>query len=249
MVKAGLRLHDAKNSPMKTWLRLSSLLAVGGALALTAQTARADLVYDNSTNDLNINFGAGTYYTNEIGDEVILTPGTWIITNFIFQYWGLNFSGSEQAEVRFYANNGPLASGWPSPGTLLYDSGTFSIGATTRSTLVFDLSSLTVGVPVPLTGPVPNDFTWSVTFSDLGSSASAGVSLYGTTSNTFGAGWSYPDYWLNTAGGWELMSSNNLPINPAAQFYAEPAPEPTVIVFGLLGGLSLLALKLRNAQK
>jgi hypothetical protein len=230
---------------MKTWLRLLSLLAVFGSLALTAQTARADLVYDNSTNDLLIRFNPGT---NEVGDEIILAPGARIVTNFIFQYWGLNFSGTEKVEVRFYANNGTNSlSGWPVPGTLLYDSGPFSIGATPRNTLVFDLNSLTVGVPVPLTGPVPTDFTWSVQFSGLGPLASAGVDQYGTTSNSFGAGWSYPDVWVNTGNGYWELRTNTVPINFAAQIYA--IPEPTVVVFGLLGGLALLALKLRNNRR
>jgi len=46
----------------------------------------------------------------------------------VFEYWGINrtqeeFEGEVQARVRFYANDGPPFSGYPTPGTVLYDSG------------------------------------------------------------------------------------------------------------------------------
>src|SRR6185369_17425450 len=87
---------------------------------LGATSAFAEIVYDNSSNDKNTRFNG----TNEYGDEIVLGGTGRILSEFIFQYYGTNFSGNDQAELRFYRNDGPLSpSGLAQPGSLLFDSG------------------------------------------------------------------------------------------------------------------------------
>src|SRR5436309_13214284 len=115
-----------------------SLFCLSFTLSLSAAT-----IYDNSVNDPKIRFQPGTL---EVGDEILLAGTERYLTRFDFEYWGTNtaspgnlsFAGSVQARVRFYKNDGPLFNGYPTPGTMFYDSGVFGgFGPTPRSTLVF----------------------------------------------------------------------------------------------------------------
>ena len=227
---------------MKTNKVFRSVLA-GLALALFAagSVAQADVVYDNSTGDLNVRLNPGTF---EIGDEIILGPGSRIITDFTFQYWGEGFAGNdEEARVRFYLNDGPNSQAGPAePSTLFYDSDWFDIAQTTRATLIF--TDFTTDAIVPLTGALPDTFTWTVTFRGVGGAGeSAGVDLY----NPPTVGGNYLEYWENTGpGGWEYRGdSGGTPANFAARIGV--VPEPGVMALGLIGGLA--ALMMRNRFK
>ncbi len=217
-------------------------LALVTVVVLLAPVVRAQpqLVFDNSTYDLNIRLNPGT---NEVGDEIVLAPGTGrILSDFTFQYWGVNLGVGAQADVRFYANDGsPSTSGPNMPGTLLFDSGAFPILSTTRLTVIFN--DFVSGAVHPLSGPVPDDFTWTVQFSGLGPSGSAGVDLY----NPPTTGSDYNDYWYNNGTSWDLMAATNgTPVNFAARINA--TPEPSTLLLGLLGGLTLLGVKWRRSR-
>jgi hypothetical protein len=214
------------------------------AAALLAPTAHAELVYNNSSNDLTNRFNPGT---NEVGDEIVLAGGGRILTDFTFQYWGVFTNSGADARIRFYANDGstnglPLGSQMPS--TVLFDSGWFGIIPTNRATYMFNDFTLGGGNLIALTGPVPTDFTWSVQFSGLTAGESAGVDLYSPPT----VGTNYADYWDNTVSGWELRASTNgVPINFAARINA--TPEPGTLWLGLLGGLVFWGLKVRNSRR
>jgi len=202
----------------------------------------ADIVYNNSTNDLFIRFNPGLA---EVGDEVVLAGDQRFVTNFVFQYWAIGLGGGETAQLRFYANDGTNAPGGGPlvPQSLLFDSGTFSIGNTPRSTLVFDQTELGGGLWLP------DSFTWSVQFFGTdGAGESAGVDLYSPPT----VGGNYDDYWDNIGSfDWRLttitVSSTNAPANFGALI--EAVPEPSAVLLGLFGGLAILGLKYRKARR
>ena len=179
----------------------------------------ADEVYDNSVNDLAYRFAPGPL---EIGDEIRLAGTARIVTNFTFEYWGENasrpdFAGYVQARVRFYENDGePATSGYPTPGTVLFDSGWFPIGPTTRATLIFE--DFVTGSDVPLTRPVPEAFTWTVQFSGFGQGDTAGVDIFSPPV----AGTNPADYWQLVPGSGWLLLTNAVPMNFAALIGASP---------------------------
>jgi hypothetical protein len=216
----------------------TSAIAIGLSIFATI-SARANVVYDNSTTDLSLRFNPGLA---EVGDEISLLGGAATITNFTFQYWGLSLGVSAQARVRFYANDGaPSPAGPLKPNSLLFDSDWFNVATTERNTLIFD--DFTTGALVPLTGELPGSFTWSVQFQNLGG-GSAGVDLYDPPT----IGGNYNEYWDNDGvNGWQYRGTNSPNINFAARISA--VPEPTVIGLGLLGGLGVLFLRNRFLRR
>ena len=215
----------------------SKVFLVAASLVL-ACAARADVVYDNSTTDLHVRYNPGSH---EVGDEIVLAPGANYVTNFQFQYWG-TFSGTAQARVRFYANDGTNSPAGPLvPNSLLFDSDWFNIDPTTRSTLIFDQTALTAGNAMNLSGAVPDSFTWSVQFQNV-TGGGAGVDLYNPPS----VGNNYMEFWDNAGlSDWHYSSlvidGTNGPANFAARVSA--VPEPTALWFGLAGGLAALVLR------
>jgi hypothetical protein len=173
-------------------------------------------VYNNSVNDLLYRFDPGPL---EVGNEVILSDSARYASLFSFEFWGMSaggyeFEGDVQARVRFYRNDGPPASGYASPGTIIYDSGPFPIPATPagRATLIFD--EFQVEAVAPLTTPLPDSFTWTVQFSGMTTNDSAGVDLYAppTIGNT------YSDYWEHETNHWALKT-NSVPMEFASRLY------------------------------
>lgn len=226
---------------MKTKSLVKSLgLGVFAGVIATVTTASADVVYDNSTGDLNIRLNP---LTREVGDEIILGGGARILTDFTFEYWGENFfGGDEQARVRFYFNDGAASPAGPlKPGTLFWDSDWFNIVETNRATVVF--TDFVTGAAVPLTQTLPNSFTWTIRFRgvDAIDGESAGVDLYDPPT----VGGNYYEYWENAGpSGWQYRGeTNGVHVNFGAKVGA--VPEPGVIGLGLLGGLSLLVFRSR----
>lgn len=206
-----------------------------------ASVVRADIVYNNSTTDLNIRFNPGT---REVGDEIVLAPGARYLSFFTFQYWGENFFGDEQARIRFYLNDGTNSPAGPAvPGTLFFDSDWFGVAATNRATLTFN--DFVTGAAVAFsntTSLLPDSFTWSIKFRgvDADNGGKAGVDLYSPPT----VGTNYNEYWENTgAGGWEYRGTNGVAINFGARVGA--VPEPNMIALGLLGGTVALFFRQR----
>ena len=214
------------------------------ALLQTVSVSLADTVYDNSTTDLNIRFNPET---REVGDEMILGGGARILTDFTFQYWRANFFGNdEQARLRFYYNDGPLAQASQlgneirEPGTIFFDSDWFNVSQTDRSTLIF--TDFVTGAAVPLSTLLPGSFTWTVKFRGVDSldGESAGLDLYSPPT----VGGNFDEIWVNTGpGGWEYRGTNSVQLSFAARIGA--VPEPSVISLGLVGGLAALVLASR----
>ena len=174
-------------------------------------------VYDNSVHDLLYRFDPGPL---EVGNEIILAGSARYASLFSFEFWGFStggyaFEGDVRARVRFYQNDGAVSpSGYPSPGTVLFDSGAFPIPATPagRATLIFD--EFQMDAVVPLRTPLPNSFTWTVQFSGLSSNDSAGVDLYAPPV----IGNNYSDYWERETNCWALKT-NTVPMEFAARLY------------------------------
>ena len=218
-------------------------LAIGAVCSLSQSQLIADTVFNNGVNDLNTRFNPGTL---EVGDEIVLAAGARYMTNFSFEYWGVNtsggnFGGSVQARVRFYQNDGSPFNGYATPGTSFYDSGWFSVSATSRSLLVFQPGA--DGIPTGGLFLPSSDFTWSVQFQGLGPTDQAGVDLYSPPT----VGQDYPDYWQYDGTSWALMT-NSVAVDFGAQFDASitPVPEPTVIGLLGLGAAAVLTLARRR---
>ncbi len=177
------------------------------------------VVYDNSVNDLVTRFDTGT---NEVGNEIVLAGEERYLQGFSYEFWSTNLTGSFSFEgtnvtvrLRFYANDGTNFNGYPTPGTLLYDSGEFWVGTgtTPRATVVYDEFDLWLYALHPLMDALPPSFTWTVQFSGLGTNDQAGVDLYSPPV----IGQSYGDFWLRTAAGWQLRTNPAVAMDIAAQ--------------------------------
>ena len=225
---------------LRILLKTTLLLGLVASWLGAGPLLRATVIFDNSANDLVTRFDPGT---NEVGDEIILAGTERYLTNFSFEYWGTNstgtnyFSGYVEARVRFYQNNGPLFNGYPSPGTNFYDSGWFSIVPTPRSTLNF-LS----GHDFACSGlflPVTSNMTWSVQFRGMDVTDSVGVDLYSPPV----VGQDYPDYWLNTGGSWMLRTnSSGVNVDFAAKMQATGInPNPPLLTSSTFGNFLLLS--------
>ena len=137
-------------------------------------------VYDNWTNDLGNTLTVGA---EEVGNQITLAGAERYASWFALQYWGSNvvggaFGGPVSAEVRFYANDGPVVGNNPAaPGTLIYDSGPLGITATPRGAIV--LEEFALSASVPLANALPDSFTWTVQFAGMGVNDVVGLSLFG----------------------------------------------------------------------
>ena len=203
---------------------------MAGALAVLAQNAHGQILYNDTTTSLTKNFN---FDNAEAGNQIILAGGsgpstTYNITDFTFGY---DFDGPNTtsttgvtADVKFYANDSATkVAGYSAPGTVLFDSGPFKLGGYTGpvgsdagSPGNFNLAQLTAGNLVNLTGPVPQDFTWTITFAGLGAGQSAGELEYAPPTT----GTNFADAWVNTGSGWTLQTASTPP-GGSLQFYAE----------------------------
>jgi hypothetical protein len=227
----------------KAWL---VIIALGLNFGVRLNAA---MIYDNSVNDSLFRLNPGTL---EVGDEITLTSAdaSRYLQTFRFEYWGTassaSFAGTVKAEVKFYLNDGPLFNGYMTPGTVLYDSGLFSVPTPTdRNTFVFSAGSDFAAGGLFL-GPGPGgtlltSMTWSVQFSGMGAGDAVGVDIYSPPV----VGGNFSDYWVNP-GAWALQT-NLVPINFAATMSATPEPAP--VILWILGGLGLLTAGRRLSRK
>jgi hypothetical protein len=215
---------------MKTMLKNAVCFSIATAALTFAQSVKADIVYQNTTGDTLTTLNPGAF---EVGDEIILAGNQRSLTNFTFQYTLTGDSGAT-AQVRFYKNDGTPFNGYATPNSVFYDSGTFSIESGSH-TLIFD----DFGGPITL----PDDFTWTVQFSDVADGETVGPDLF----NPVTVGGNYNDYWQNNGGSWVLLqTTNGVPVNFAAQ--VEVVPEPSTIALGLLGCSMLVGFSRRNRR-
>jgi hypothetical protein len=221
-----------QKKPMETIARKLGLLAVSVALLSGAGSVRADVVYNNTVNDLQLRFAAQNGV--QIGDQITLADSSRRLTNFVTEYYltntlGGNVSGNEFARIRLYENNGPLFNGFASPGaTPLFDTGPIAIPSTMRSTVGWSWA-------VSDNVNVPDNFTWTIEFTGIEANENVGLDLYGPVS----VGSSFGDYWQLNGANWVLLQNTNTPpvgINFAALAQAT-VPEPSSMALLALGGI------------
>jgi len=214
-----------------TKAQLSKSIAALSASLLLGTTAFASVVYDNSdpASSLNRSYSPGNNI--EFGDQVFLSGADRRITDFSFDYFlGANASGNETGELFFYSNDGGITGS--EPGTVLYQSGSFSLGTGFQRIAA---QALAVNVP--------NTFTWSVAFNGLDLGEQAGLLVFDPP--TTGA--SFDDFWVkNTGGAWSTFTIDNGAT--AGNFSARitAVPEPSTVALAVIGGLALFAARFRR---
>jgi hypothetical protein len=221
-----------------------------GILLTSALAAQASSLYNDSTTDT----GNSLTFVNgvTIGNEVNLGAGinTALVTDFSFEIYSAlaTFAGANvQMEAFLYKNDGPPFNTYPTPNTVYYDSGKFSLQTPQQSTGgTMDAVTLNFsGVNVI----VGNDLTLAVVVTGLASADKVGVELFdpATTGSNHG------DYWYNNNGaGWALLT-NSVPTDFGARINGTPNPAPgaapdaasTAVLLGAgLSGLGFLRRKM-----
>src|ERR1035437_1258812 len=104
------------------------IIAAGvGVLLLTGVPVYGSILYNNSTTDLgrSLNFINGQAIGNQIAMGNGFTSAT--PTNFSFEIYSslATFTNSISMQVWLYNNNGTPTNGFATPGTILYNSGSF----------------------------------------------------------------------------------------------------------------------------
>jgi hypothetical protein len=248
---------------MKKPIIILARIVAAGALTVLAQNAQSqnittgNLYQDSSASAYqygNLNYGNGS-----AGNQIILsgTGPNDKITSFSFQFDYLNPSGGitgtpaggETVDVTFYKNNGTPYNGYPTPGTVLWTSGTFSLGGglgyTTGSLENFHQADINNGAGVI----VPQDFTWVVTFSGLTGGETAGLTLYSPP--TVGSD-ALPngDGWVNFGSGWVAGNNSGNPLEFGAVFNGVAAPDSSCLsisVMAVLAGFGWMKRSQRRA--
>jgi len=202
-------------------------------------TSRADIFYNTFP---NYNGSAFTMTNNEVvGNEVFSSGGVLSPTNFSIEYYSPNtsFSGTVQADVKFYYNNGTPFNGYGTPGSLFFDSGWFgALPANGFQVLSYDSSDLYNDSTLDLVPnfKMPSDFTFTITFQGLNGGDQIELPLASPDLTDYGTG--EGDYWLYTGSGWELLT-NNVSDSMVAGINGT-IPEPSALMLGALGGGLLL---------
>ena len=221
------------------------IVAVGAGVFLTANMAvyGTTILYNNSTTDTGNNL---SFVNNsQIGNEIVMGNSSPLnaLTSFSFEIYSPDaaFQGANvQMQVFLYANDGPPFNTYPTPSTVLYNSGLFSLSTPQHSvglnaeTLNFDLSA------TPVT--VPHDFTFAVEVTGLVGNDYLGMELFDPAT----VGQNYGDYWLNSGSGWQLDTLGTR-TDIGAQFVGSAIPDaaPTAMLLGAaLASLGFLRRKL-----
>jgi hypothetical protein len=201
-----------------------SLAALSASILICTAAQAQTVVYDNGSDasrykNFVYNAGDGVLF----GDQITLAGSARTVTEFRFDYFAAGLSGSPLAEVYFWKNDGPIVSpGVAAPGSVLYQSGTFSVSDSFNTVTISDLSV-----------DVPDSFTWGVVFSGLGGGES-GLLVYDPPV----VGSSLSDFWQKVGDTWPLrVLSDGTPANFGARIVAVPEPSTFVlaglaIVFG-----------------
>src|SRR6266699_2562149 len=143
------------------------------------------IVYDNSTTSRT------NYYptTFEAGNQITLAGTDRTLSQFSFSYFFSGATVSTQTwTLRLYANNGITNS----PSTALY------VGDPRPISLANSFNTETINFPLSSNLiTLPETFTWTVQFSNLGAGQNAGLLLYGPPN----VGSSFNDFWQKDGSG------------------------------------------------
>lgn len=191
--------------------------------------AGASVVYDNMTWTQGWYWAENPAFTSpsmEGGDEVNLGGTDRAVTNIDILFYSLWDPGTVDTTVRFYKNDG----GGGAPGTLLWQSSTFTALAHVQG-----LQTYSFAVPSVV---VPNTFTWTIGLANrAGSTGDIGPALADPPS----VGSSANYFWWNNAGVWNQTGWGPSPIaNFGARITAAPVPEPASMGVLALGAVAMI---------
>jgi hypothetical protein len=225
--------HTRNRCGMKLINQLCLASAVAAGL-MAASTCTASIVYEAKYT------GSGLpYYSsgNAYGDEIVLAGTDRVLTGFHFAYYS-DYDLTGGLSFALYENDGPLVSGFPSPGTSLF-SATYDVVSGPSGT----------DIDIPFTpdpsDPLPDRFTFVVQFLDMAQHGTAGLLIadaptIGTSGN---------DFWEDDA--WEIRQLVGFTSNFEATVNANAVPEATPSVATTLGlaGLGIFAAYRRTQRK
>jgi hypothetical protein len=181
-----------------------------GTLALWASVnGSAATVYDASYSGQGLPY---YYAPTAYGDEIVLAGTARALTGFHFAYYS-DYALADGLSFTLYQNDGPLVSGYPSPGTVLF-SGSYDV------TLGLSGVDIDLAFTADPGNPLPDRLTFVAEF--LGGGV-AGLLVADVP--TIGA--SGDDFWQWTAGSWELRQLDGYTSNFEATITAAPVPEAT----------------------
>jgi len=232
---------------------LRATICAASAVVLSLGSVRANVIYDNFANQSGYAFSMAN--GEEIGNQITIPTGvSWSLTNFSVEYYSpsATLASDVAIDVRFYQNDGTPENGFPTPGTLIFDSGWFNNNGSslpgngyqvvTYTSSDFYGSSSAVnmdpGFLFPDSLSPDNSFTFTVSFQGLDSRDQIDMPVAANT-----PGISYGDYWLNNGSGWSLMSTNAADANLTVDFSGQQVPEPASLTFVAIGGALLLGIK------
>lgn len=233
---------------MKTFA-FKTICCVAGLFLATNLNLFGDTeLYWNSATDTGYDLGV----TNgqQVGNQITLGGSegvSYTLDFFSFEYYTPDetFSGNVQAEVNFYLNTGAPFEGYATPaGSPFFSTGWFNVETANQiddqdvATYNFDQAVLN---SEGLTGTLPNNFTFTVTFTGLGAGDQIGLELFDPPS----AGQNTGDYWVNNNGNSWVLETNSMPVAFGAEFGGTPTPEPTPLWIGVMG-VALLMLARRS---
>lgn len=212
-----------------------------GSIPTSGLIPISEILYDNTTT------GQTNFFSSplEYGDEIILkqhpTNELWIVTGFLFEYFG-DFTprGDEKGILRIYLNDGPRPN-YP-PQTILYQSEEFSLSPGFQTRAFTGINFL-----------LPDDFgfprfTWTVHFTGLRGVAGdqAGLLLRPTPT----VGHSFKDLWMRGPSGWVLQQI--LPANPNQPVDPVTNPDPIenfgARVLGISSGATQMRLNIARQE-
>jgi len=153
--------------------------------------ASGEIVFDNTATTSGAFFAT----TNEFGDQMDLGLSNRLIDSLSFEYYGdFTADGDETAVARIYANDGDDTGAGRKPGTLLYESDSFSIAAGFNSV---NISGLLI--------EGSDSITWTVEFAGVGEVEGnrAGLIFY----NPPAVGSSANDFWVKSGGNWSTFTA------------------------------------------
>ena len=234
---------------------LKVMFASAGIILAGSAGLRADTtLYQNTATYLGYNLGFNN--NDQIGEQIWLGTGAlpFNLTSFTLEYESsASFYGPVTMDISFYENNGPATNGYNTPGTLFFNSGTFSFPAVGSGSgdLTLNTTDFTTGVgpgavTMSPTFVMPSNFTFTVTISGMEGFDAVALPVFDTPQVGANAG----DYWYDVSGNWELLTNVAGPIAFNAEFTGTPAPtpEPSVICLSALGG-ALFAIIARRRQQ
>lgn len=218
-----------KHNANALWFAAIAVASVASVTANAAVITSPTIIYDNTSTPLNKFFQV----SNEAGDQITPPGGGWTLDSVSFEYFASGLSGNEAARFRIYANDGPkLETGdFSTPGSLVYESPSF--------TPANGNFPITVGDLRPLKVVLPASFTWAIAISGVTGAEQFALKLYDPPT----VGKSFDDVWVKSGATWSLQQAVGSVANFGAQFIA--VPEPGVTSLMAVGGLALL-MRRRN---